>query len=287
MQILQNVIQQLQMQNQQLLAEYIKQCNCNVLQLSVNPINRGTVDLVYNLINSPQFNSQRQSIANKNDINVIIDSNGGDADAAYHIAKMIDQNFSGTIKYIIPRFSKSAATLMVCGGDKIVMGETSELGPLDPQIQQTDGSYISAKSVASTLELIKTYLVGGKKEGLELATILSSRLNPLVLGQYESTMNVAQEYQKELLKLRMYKADIDGNNDKVDEIAVKFATGYTHHSRVITSKEAQTIFGADKVEIMAQNNAQWTTLWKMYQNNKAIADIAGILPIINNRISKS
>jgi hypothetical protein len=286
MQILQNVIQQLQLQNQMLLAQYISKCQCNVLQVSVNPINRGTVDLVYNLINSPQFKQQRQNVPNKNDINVIIDSNGGDADAAYHIAKMIDQNFSGTIKYIIPRFAKSAATLMVCGGDKIIMGETSELGPLDPQIQQPDGSYISAKSVASTLDLIKTYLVGGKKEGLELATILSSRLNPLVLGQYESTMTVAQEYQKELLKLRMYKPDVAGNDAKVETIARKFATGYTHHSRVITCKEAQDIFGADKVEIMPQTHEQWTILWQMYQNNKSIADIAGILPIVNNRVNK-
>jgi hypothetical protein len=36
-----------------------------------------------------------------------------DADAAYHIAKLLHQNFKGTIKYVVPRFAKSAATLLV------------------------------------------------------------------------------------------------------------------------------------------------------------------------------
>ena len=153
------------------------------------------------------------------------------------------------------------------------------LGPLDPQLQQPDGSYISAKSVQSTLELIKSYLgKGGEKQGLELATILSSRINPLVLGQYESTMSVAQEYQKELLSLRMYTG---ADKAKVDEIAKKFATGYTHHSRVINCRDAQEIFGTDKVEILPGSDPSWKILWQFYSNNKAVADIAGIMPLLN------
>ncbi len=278
MQILNNVIQQLSLQNNGLILQYRQITQCMSIQLLMSPINRSAVDLVHNVLNQPQFQLERNAVPKKNDINIIIDSNGGDADAAYHIAKIFDQNFSGTISYIIPRFAKSAATLMVCGGDKIIMSETSELGPLDPQIQQTDGSYISAKAVQSTLELIKSYLGKGEKQGLELATILSSRLNPLVLGQYESTMSVAQEYQKELLSLRMYKG---GEKSKIDEIAKKFATGYTHHSRVIGCREAQQLFGESKVEILTNNDQAWKILWQFTQNSKAITDIAGILPIIS------
>jgi len=36
-----------------------------------------------------------------------------DADVAYHIAKLLHQNFKGTIKYVVSRFAKSATTLLV------------------------------------------------------------------------------------------------------------------------------------------------------------------------------
>ena len=246
------------------------------IQLLLTPVTRNSVDLVFDLINSPQFKQERALFKNHpDDINVIIESGGGDADAAYHIAKLLDAHFKGTIKYIVPRFAKSAATLMVCGGNKIVMGETSELGPLDPQILQNDGSYISAKAVESTLELIKRHLSEGK-HGLELATILSSRLNPLVLGQYESTLKIAREYQEELLHLRMFSASED-----VTKISAKFAIGYTHHSRVIDCKEAKEIFGEDKVEVMQSDSKEWQAVWQISKNNRTIADLIGVLQLIN------
>lgn len=277
MQILNNIIQQLQFQNHQLIMMYRQKCECMAMHLSLTPITRSSVDLVFDLINSPQFQQERVIFKNHpDDINIIIESGGGDADAAYHIAIVLDDHFKGTIRYIIPRFAKSAATLMVCGGNKIVMGETSELGPLDPQIMQNDGSYISAKAVQSTLELIKKYLSEGDKYGLELATILSSRLNPLILGQYESTLKIAQEYQEELLHLRMFK-----NEEEVKTIVEKFAIGYTHHSRVINCKEAKKIFGEDKVEMMASDSEEWKTVWQVSKNNRTIADLVGVLQMIN------
>jgi len=276
MQILTNVIQQLQIQNLQWIIKYRQKCECMSIQVFLTPVARNSVDLVYDLINSPQFQQERMAFKNHpDDIHVIIESGGGDADAAYHIAKLLDAHFKGTIKYIVPRFAKSAATLLVCGGNKIVMGETSELGPLDPQILQNDGSYISAKAVESTLELIKKYLSEGE-HGLELATILSSRLNPLILGQYESTLKIAQEYQEELLHLRMFNKSED-----VKKISAKFATGYTHHSRVINCKEAKEIFGDDKVEVMKSDSEEWQAVWQISKNNRTMADLIGVLQLIN------
>lgn len=158
------------------------------------------------------------------------------------------------------------------------MGEMSELGPLDPQILQGDGQYISAKAVQSTLELIKSYLKEDDKKGLELATILTSRINPLVLGQYESTLKIAQEYQTELLHLRMFDHT---KKTEVNTIVEKFATGYTHHSRVINCKEAKKIFGDNNVEILPSDGQEWQTIWQVSKNNRTISDLVGVLQLIN------
>lgn len=277
MQLLGNIIQQIQQRNNQLISDFRKIRKNISIQILLNPIDRRGVDVVFDIVRNPQFKEECKKYENPDDVDIIIDSFGGDADAAYHMAKLIDSHFKGNVKYVVPRFAKSAATLLVCGGNKVVMGETSELGPLDPQIRQDDGSYISAKAVQATLELIKQHL---KKEdrGLELATILASRINPLVLGQYESSIDIAKEYQRELLQMRMFKG---GKIDEVNKIVDRFATGYTHHSRVIDAKEARDIFGDANVEILASNSQEWNLVWEFYLNNRNIADLLGVLKNID------
>jgi len=278
MQLLGNIIQQIQQRNNVLISEFRKIRKNISIQILLNPLDRRGVDVVFDIIRNPQFLEECKKFENPDDVDVIIDSFGGDADAAYHMAKLIDGHFKGNIKYVVPRFAKSAATLMVCGGNKIVMGETSELGPLDPQIRQDDGSYISAKAVQATLELIKKHLNKEDKHGLELATILASRINPLVLGQYESSIDIAKEYQRELLMTRMLKSKKKADVDKIVE---RFATGYTHHSRVITCVEAKDILGEDNIEILASNSQEWNLIWEFYLNNRNIADLLGVLKNID------
>ena len=278
MQLLGNIIQQIQQRNNVLISEFRKIRKNISIQILLNPLDRRGVDVVFDIIRNPQFLEECKKFENPDDVDVIIDSFGGDADAAYHMAKLIDGHFKGNIKYVVPRFAKSAATLMVCGGNKIVMGETSELGPLDPQIRQDDGSYISAKAVQATLELIKKHLNKEDKHGLELATILASRINPLVLGQYESSIDIAKEYQRELLMTRMLKSKKKADVDKIVE---RFATGYTHHSRVITCVEAKDILGEDNIEILASNSQEWNLIWEFYLNNRNIDDLLGVLKNID------
>lgn len=278
MQLLGSIIQQIQQRNNELISDFrIIRKNISI-QILLNPLDRRGVDVVFDIIRNSKFQKECKKFENPNDVDVIIDSFGGDADAAYHMAKLIDNHFSGNIKYVVPRFAKSAATLMVCGGNKIVMGETSELGPLDPQIRQDDGTYISAKAVQATLELIKKHLDKEDKHGLELATILASRINPLVLGQYESSIDIAKEYQRELLQLRMFRGSKKAD---VDKIVDRFATGYTHHSRVISCKEAGDIFGDTNVEILTSDSKEWNLIWEFYLNNRNIADLLGVLKNID------
>ena len=44
------------------------------------------------------------------------------------------------LRMIVPDLAKSAATLMVLGADSILMSDTSELGPIDPQVVLADGN---------------------------------------------------------------------------------------------------------------------------------------------------
>jgi ClpP class serine protease len=63
-------------------------------------------------------------------IALIVDSPGGEAKAAHQIARLIRKRCEGFVG-IVPEYAKSAATLLLLGSDKIIMGKNAELGPLD------------------------------------------------------------------------------------------------------------------------------------------------------------
>ena len=72
----------------------------------------------------------------KGRLDIIVGSGGGDIDAAYNLAMLFRKYGTEELNFIVPRWAKSAATLLVCSGDKILMSPIAELGPLDPQITQ-------------------------------------------------------------------------------------------------------------------------------------------------------
>jgi hypothetical protein len=67
------------------------------------------------------------------ELDLLLHSPGGSAQAAEQILEYLRTRFD-YIRAIIPLQAKSAATMIALGCDEIVMGDHSELGPIDPQI---------------------------------------------------------------------------------------------------------------------------------------------------------
>jgi hypothetical protein len=69
------------------------------------------------------------------ELDLIIHSPGGSAQAAEQIMEYLRSQFT-YIRCFVPLQAKSAATMIALGCDEIVMGDHSELGPIDPQINR-------------------------------------------------------------------------------------------------------------------------------------------------------
>ena len=67
------------------------------------------------------------------ELDLILHSPGGSAQAAEQIMEYLRTRFD-YIRAIVPLQAKSAATMIALGCDEILMGDHSELGPIDPQI---------------------------------------------------------------------------------------------------------------------------------------------------------
>lgn len=65
-------------------------------------------------------------------LDIIIHSPGGRVEATEAIVKYVRGKFSD-IRMIVPHEAMSAATMLACAGDRIIMGRHSFLGPIDPQ----------------------------------------------------------------------------------------------------------------------------------------------------------
>jgi ClpP class serine protease len=115
------------------------------------------------------------------DIDVWIESPGGDAHAAYKLA--IDlRSRCRNLRAVVPDFAKSAATLLILGMDTVFMKAAAELGPLDVQIPHPDREdvIISALDVADSLDFLARtafgYAVSGGAVILEITGLRRSEV---------------------------------------------------------------------------------------------------------------
>ena len=197
-------------------------------------------------------------------LNIIIDCSGGDLDAAYNLAMLFRKYGTEKLEFIIPRWAKSAATLLACSGDVIYMSPIAELGPLDPQITQLNAlerrfEEFSPLHIESTMEMIRAEFENGSDK---LANSLMERLQfPLTLGRIMKSLEVSEQYLTKLLKTRMFKEKPEA---EARTISQKLSKEYADHGFCINIDEAQSI----GLKVAQLDGGELDHVWQIYKLNK-------------------
>lgn len=235
----------LQQYLKQVINEYEISSKYNILILyDKGQMVRSDADNIYSAITTFQNNKP---------ILLILYSKGGDAGSAYLIGKLCREYSNGNLITTVPRHAKSAATLICCASDEIHMGSLSELGPIDPQIDNFPALGLK-NSVEHIADLVRQYPASAEM----FAKYLNLSLNPIYLGYYERVAQSAIQYAERLLKTH------DKNlPKKAEQIALDLVYTYKDHGFVIDIAEAQQIFG-DK--IVKKNSAEYELGNIIYQN---------------------
>lgn len=229
-----------------------RKTDCFPLLLGQQDIHTELVDRVFDDLRERRYDSGA--------LDVIVASSGGDIDAAYNLGLLFRRYGKDKLTFIIPRWAKSAATLLVCAGDEILMAPVAELGPLDPQITTMNPmeqrvERFSPLHIESTLRLIRDEFANGNDK---LAEGLIQRLQfPLTLGSFKKLLEVGQEYVERLLSSRMLKDD----PQSAKKIGRELTTGYADHSWCITIDEAVEI-GLNATEIEGEC---LDTVWQIHR----------------------
>lgn len=98
-------------------------------------------------------------------ITLLLDAPGGDGLAAERIIQLCKKYSKKDFETIVPARAKSAATMVCLGSDRILMGATSELGPIDPQIPMKFGEnwqWVSAHHIIRTYDKLMAEAVNLK-----------------------------------------------------------------------------------------------------------------------------
>lgn len=188
---------------------------------------------------------------------LVLATPGGDPHAGFRIARAI-QHVYGEFDLLVPRYCKSAGTLVALGAKRLFLDDMSELGPLDIQVKKNDEvvgrnsglDIIQAVNYLQNQTLIafQAYLVGLTQDvGLstKVASDISSRLttglfepitaqiDPVRLAEMQRATEVAFEYGSRLAE--------HGKNVRADGLQ-RLVNGYPSHGFVIDRKEAKTLF---------------------------------------------
>ena len=175
------------------------------------------------------------------ELDIIVESSGGDIDASFNLSNLFRKAGSKGLSFFIPRWAKSAATLLVCSGNDIYMTDIAELGPLDPQISvftpiEKRYEEFSPKDIDGALDIIWNEF---EKDHDKLAKELIGRLQwPLTLGGIKKSLELGEQYLIKLLETGMLKGKAP---DELKEIAKRLSTGYASHGFCINCDEAREL----------------------------------------------
>ncbi len=171
----------------------------------------------------------------ENNLDVLIESPGGDLAAAQRIVEVLRNKFQH-IRFFIPGSAFSAATMIALSGDEILMDERGALGPIDPQING-----IPARSILNAFDAVKEKL---KEDGPKAIPIYLPLIQKYDLHIFEICKDVevrGKQVVEDWPKKYMFKGHAD---EKTIAGIVSFFSDYdTHksHSRPIFFREVQKL----------------------------------------------
>ena len=199
-------------------------------------------------------------------LDLILHSPGGSPTAAEKIILTCRSYAPKSFRVVVPKTAMSAATLISMGADKIVMSETSELGPIDPQMISVIGQQQIARPAAAFIDAYLDLVNETKKAivnhepphpYIELLRKIDPVWVQVCLKARQLSVTIAKEYLKKyMLNTKDEKA--------INEIVERFMKigEELSHGRVIRGEKVKA-YGLD-VELIDKNTDIWNLIWEAY-----------------------
>jgi len=178
---------------------------------------------------------------NESQLDLVLHSPGGSPEAAEAIVQYLRQKFDH-IRLFVPHMAMSAATMIACAADEIVMGKHSYIGPIDPQLQlQTSlgARSVPAQTIIDQFEVATRDMMDPSKARAWVGML--SQYGPDLLITCERATQLSQELVSKWLKAYMFVSDVD--RDETSRTIAAWLSDNKHfktHGRPISRDEARS-----------------------------------------------
>ncbi len=147
-------------------------------------------------------------------LDILLHSAGGYPEATESIVQQLRAKYSD-IRFIVPSFAKSAATMLSMSGNEILMDRDAELGPIDPQMRTQTGTS-PAEAIREQFKNIQEELQADSTKLPSYLPILAP-LGPSLLVDSEHAIRLSRQLVEDWIKRYMLPGDSDAN-DKANKI---------------------------------------------------------------------
>jgi ATP-dependent protease ClpP protease subunit len=204
----------------------------------------------------------------ENGLDLVIHLPGGSGEAAEALVSYVRSKFDD-VRVLVPHAAMSAATMLACAGDQIVLGKHSFLGPIDPQfIIQTELGRASVAAHAIEEQFIKAKEEISKDQKLLAAWVpIIRQYGPALIVQCQLARELSETLVADWLTKYMFSTRdesgkrVPDQSDRGKEIAKKLAdhSHFKSHSRFIDREKARE-FGLTVTNLEADQDLQERTL---------------------------
>lgn len=198
-------------------------------------------------------------------LDLMINSPGGMPEAAGDIIRVC-KTYTTSFRVIVPNMAMSAATLLAMGSDRIVMSDTSKLGPIDPQMvyQTKEGAFMRAAQ--SFIQAFGSLVQEANQLSAANQTVtahlhLLTKQDPSWIVECVRARKATEQLAIRVLKNGMLNGKTDA---EVAEVASKFlkkGDAESHGTRI--SPEEALNMGLN-IERVARDSEYWNLVWQLY-----------------------
>jgi ATP-dependent protease ClpP protease subunit len=220
----------------------------------------------------------------RKELDLIIHSPGGSLEAADQIVQYLRSKFNH-IRAIIPQNAMSAATMISCACDEIIMGKQSAIGPIDPQITLPGphGQFTApAQSILDDFEKAKSSIIEDPRTAPLWITRINS-LPPGILNICDNTIDNAKSKVAEWLDKYMFKDATEKKGAAIAEWLGK-ATEHKTHGRPIGITLA--IEKGLVVKALEDDQALQDKVLSVFHASAVTLDVTPVFKFIENHIDK-
>ena len=217
-------------------------------------------------------------------LDLIIHSPGGSLEATEQLVQYLRAKYQ-YIRAIIPQNAMSAATMLACACDEIVMGKQSAIGPIDPQMtlvkQNGVAHTLPAHSILADFERAKIEIAADKNSANVWIPKLMEIPNGF-LDLCQKTIDLSKSKVAEWLDTYMFKDD----DKKGASIAGWLGDFNEHktHGRPINYQLAQE--KGLKITLLENDQELQDKVLSVFHATLVTFDVAPCVKIIENHLGK-